>query len=663
MSGQYTNQVGQVQCAVCVSGKISATGDDGCTVCPAGVECALGSIAQRGGWWRAEAGGKTPGDAVQAAAGGTLAGALYECFNEACRGSGAEANEGAGEGEDEDAGGGEAPTVERKMPAFDEQCEEGYTGPVCALCEPGYTRQGGECTYCPGFDAQNVAGVVIVVLAVIALAVLFYRHRRAAWMQPTVLSITLTFFEMISILDETFNVKWPAGYSSLTSHIRAAFASFVELSALSCAAHIDRFAHLAIWTLGMLAVLALVYAHYRYAATAAPRGDAPVSTSDEPRQKWIRHSFYVLFYCYPLVSPVVISIFICRTIDDTPYLVADYTLHCEGKEWALATVWAALWTVSYVVGFPLLMWRALHQRWGVVQFVAADFKHTGVARYWPIIDFAKKLFLSSLVLFFPEGTSTRISLAVLVAATVLAMLLWYRPFHHSIHNRLDFAASSALVLTYFTGLMLQVHPALSQEHAFSAILVVLVVGVAIAALVAFRLARHGVLEATRGGKLDGTAHSTHLATPRASHAGASKAATENPVHAASGSGSGSDMSLHVENPAYDDASSGAGTLTDAPPNASEEDPLPASSAPAVEQSVAELKAELARTKQARGEYAAARVAVAVEEERVRAAAQLEEERKHAAAGTARQEQLARELAELKAKLQGAERQKRKPDYA
>ena len=122
-----------------------------------------------------------------------------------------------------------------------------------------------------------------------------------------------------------------------------------------------------------------------------------------------------------------------------------------------------------MVGYPLALWRALHKRWRAVAFVADDYKRKGVGRYWPVIDFAKKLFLSSLVLFFPEGTSTRISMAVLVAGIVLVALVWYKPFHHSIHNKLDFAASSALVLTYFTGLMLQVHPALSQQNAFAAI--------------------------------------------------------------------------------------------------------------------------------------------------------------------------------------------------
>ena len=36
---------------------------------------------------------------------------------------------------------------------------------VCALCAANYTRQGGACTYCPDFDAQNVAGVVARELA------------------------------------------------------------------------------------------------------------------------------------------------------------------------------------------------------------------------------------------------------------------------------------------------------------------------------------------------------------------------------------------------------------------------------------------------------------------------------------------------------------------
>eukprot|EP00937_MAST-01D_sp_MAST-1D-sp2_P007431 g7431.t1 len=386
-------------------------------------------------------------------------------------------------------------TIASSPPAFDQQCEEGYRGPICDLCEANYTRQSGACQYCPGFNAANVAGVVVLMLFVIALLAFLYRRRHAAWMHGVVLKITLTFFEMIAILEETFDVKWPTTYSAITAQIRAALASVVELSALACATHINRFAHLAIWTLGMLFVLAVFYALFRRHAKRAAHVERA-----RLRQKWLERGFYLLFAGYPLVSPVVISIFICREIAGTPYLVADFTLHCEGTQWALATAWAALWTVFFVVGFPITLLHALRQRWTVVNFIAKEYKRTGVARYWEVIDFGKKLFLSSLVLFFPEGTTTRISVAVLVAGIALVALVWYRPFHHSIHNRLDFAASGALVLTYFVGLMMKVNPAASQHVAFSVILILLLVGVLVAATVGVVLARRGVREVARHSK-------------------------------------------------------------------------------------------------------------------------------------------------------------------
>eukprot|EP00937_MAST-01D_sp_MAST-1D-sp2_P003845 g3845.t1 len=424
-----------------------------------GFECKTGVLYQDPGWWRPDTnivGFGTP---------------LYECFSEACIGSGS--------GEE---------NAERPYPMFDQQCDDGYTGPICALCEPDYTRQGDVCAYCPRFNAQNIVGVVVLVAVVVGLLIWFYRHRHSAWMQPTVIKIVLTFFEMIANLEETFDIQWPVSYRLVTARIRAAFASFVELSALSCATHINRFWHLTIWTCGMLLILAVLRARYRRALKCASPAD-----HGRLRQKWLAHSNYVFFFAYPLVSPVVMSIFICRTIEGTSYLVADYTLRCEGTQWALAVAWAALWTTIYVVAYPLVLLRALHQHSSAVDFISQEYKHEGVARYWEVVEFAKKLFLTSLLLFFPEGTSTRISLAVLVTGITLVAFVWLKPFHHGIHNRLDLCASSALVLTYFIGLAVKVDPVASQRQAYAVILILLLVGVLVAAIMGFAMARRAFI--------------------------------------------------------------------------------------------------------------------------------------------------------------------------
>ena len=78
--------------------------------------------------------------------------------------------------------------------------------------------------------------------------------------------IVLTFFEMIAILHETFDVKWPAAFGLIISHCRAAFANLAEFSALACATHMDQYVHLLLWTFGTIFVILAMGLRYRVRA-------------------------------------------------------------------------------------------------------------------------------------------------------------------------------------------------------------------------------------------------------------------------------------------------------------------------------------------------------------------------------------------------------------
>ena len=101
---------------------------------------------------------------------------------------------------------------------------------------------------------QNVTGVILFLLLVSLAGAFLYKRRRTAWAKPVVLKILLGFLEMITLLEETFNFQHLPYFSALTGTIRALFANVAELSALSCAVHVNRYAQLLIWTLGMLVV-------------------------------------------------------------------------------------------------------------------------------------------------------------------------------------------------------------------------------------------------------------------------------------------------------------------------------------------------------------------------------------------------------------------------
>jgi hypothetical protein len=517
----YQGKAGQKSCVPCPGSHFQPLpGKPSCIKCPKkGISCEAGYPRQLENWWRAA-------DSIISDT------KLYACYQEgACIGS----------EEQEECNGANG---ENCLPPLRKQCKCDeknvnipdavkvcYTGPVCALCESGtsddgapwrYTRQGGECRRCAGSgERADVTGIVLLVLFVFFLVVNLYRKRRATWLVPIV-KIVLTFVEMISLLEESFAVPWPKNYRSLMSSVRVALASLAELSALACAVHVDRYVQLLIWTFGMLVVWALIWARYRW---LAKRGDGAA------RQEALKRLFYVSFFCYPLVAPIVTSIFQCRDVawcdrgekscdpsaHNVSFLKADYTLRCDDSypegapwppPWAAMAAWSGLWTVFFIVGFPALTAVTLRRRYPSAAFLTEHYHDHGPRRYWEVVDMLKKVLLTSFLLVFDEGTRARIAMAVLIAGVFLLLHVRYQPYHSVLHNRLETVALAALTLTYFIGLLIKAESTeLSTiEGAFDVILIALVASVVLATVLLVYIALkagHETLEHVKHDHNDG----------------------------------------------------------------------------------------------------------------------------------------------------------------
>jgi predicted outer membrane repeat protein len=355
-ANSHQNVTGRKACEPCPGGQFQpARGQPRCIVtCPDGIDCTGGVALQEEGWWR-------PTDSLTALT------ELYVCYQEhVCIGSEKQ--------EEEHCTGAGGKSC---LPDFDKQCKPGYEGPVCAMCADGFTRQGAGCEECAGFNGENVAGVVLLVLGTLALALFLYHKQRAEWCQPALLKILLTFIEMLSLLEETFAVAWPTFFSSVTGVVRAALGSVAQLSALSCAVHVNRYVQLMIWTLVMLSAALAIVGRYRWIVHhSAKRADSAA------RQQCVKRIFYLGFFCYPLVSPIITSIFQCREVAGVSYLEADYTLHCYEDWWPLVVAWSGLWSLLFVAGFPALAAVALHGRWPSAEFIAEHYHNHGVRRYF-----------------------------------------------------------------------------------------------------------------------------------------------------------------------------------------------------------------------------------------------------------------------------------------
>jgi len=404
----------------------------------AGIGCVTGQLQQRAGWWRAA-------DAVGF---GTE---LFPCFSDNCVGS---ANATAG------------------LPTLAAQCKEGYAGPVCAVCAPGFVQRSGACVFCPQNQSGGaIASITLICFAVVGAMALAYRYRRK--LRVEIFKIVLGFYSLLAVLGDTFGIRWPSVFTNVLAHIKAAFASLSQLSALACSLHIHHYDELCFWTFGLLGLLAAVvgwfFVKLQYSRHRALRKQLPKAV------------FYVLLFAYPLVCPPVISTFICRTVGGTSYLVADYTLQCHTPAWDLAVAWCSLWVVAYVIGLPVAVVLAVRRRIPALAFVSDGYREHPLARYWEVLEMGRKLLLSSAVLLFEKGTSIQIAVATVLSVAFLIAHTLYEPFENPADNRLQTLALASLFGTYFIGLLIKVQPSAGQSGQFAALLTGLSLVVAIGA--------------------------------------------------------------------------------------------------------------------------------------------------------------------------------------
>jgi hypothetical protein len=278
-------------------------------------------------------------------------------------------------------------------------------------------------------------------------------------MRVPLLKIVLGFYALLAGLGDTFGIRWPTLYHDVLAYIKAGFASFSQLTALSCQLHMNQYGDMCCWTIGLLIALA---AAQTYASAKS--------------QSATKLLFYVALFAYPFVSPAVISIFICRTVDGTSYLVADYTLHCHTQAWKLAVVWCSLWFALYVIGLPVFVAhtvRSLATEETELAFLYAGYrndKDSRICKYWEVLEMLRKLFLTSLVLLFDKGTTMQISIATVWSLVFLVAHALYQPFTSPEDNRLQTLALASLSSTYFIGVLIQVRPTAGQSAEFATLL-------------------------------------------------------------------------------------------------------------------------------------------------------------------------------------------------
>lgn len=270
-------------------------------------------------------------------------------------------------------------------------CREGHMGPLCAVCEAGYTRSDGVCEACAtgsgaAFDAVALVpllvtlvifGPCLVFCAIIAcscpsrLSCLRkpsekrgYRERPKARAQRiiasvvTKLKIMTAHQQVLQGLSGAFSIGWPPVIGELLARFKVVNFDVTDLLPIDCIVTYRFLSALVVRTLlPFVVVVALLLA----ARGARRRG------AEALEYLMFNGSVLVIFMVYPSVTQIVFSFFQTHTLDDgSTYLISDYSVNVADDAYLSMRWYAYLMVAVWPFGVPLVIAMLLFRSRGAL---------------------------------------------------------------------------------------------------------------------------------------------------------------------------------------------------------------------------------------------------------------------------------------------------------
>ena len=200
-------------------------------------------------------------------------------------------------------------------------------------------------------------------------------------------------------------------------------------------------------TLGMLSVVLLALAIHMFVPS---------------RREFVRiTAVYFCIFTFPVVSVKIMETFACHTVEGERLLRADYALSCDDSRWKQWAIYAAVWVVFFVAGFPLfLLTKLLRMRADLrngkadepdqfmLGFLLHDYKSCGegasVACLWESEEIVRKLLLSTIGGFWSDKSPLAIATALLLCVAFLVLHVHVQPFKTPTSNLLQVGTSCRL---------------------------------------------------------------------------------------------------------------------------------------------------------------------------------------------------------------------------
>ncbi|KAL9967615.1 hypothetical protein ACROYT_G025878 [Oculina patagonica] len=406
------------------------------------------------------------------------------------------------------------------------QCDDGYEGPLCGVCSPGYYKQLQTCTQCP--SKKWIAGQLSIIAAIflIITVVLVWtskrekKKKRASSVIDLFLSkvkIVIGFYQVTHGLLQAFSyITWPGSLQAIAKYSEILQMDVLQIAPIHClfsGLRANAFDNLLIMMAINAAVIAISVAFYEVRKVIIFRSRSILDNDksrkiSQTKEFVFRNLFFFLYVTYLSTCAKTASVLpmacqkLCRDEKEElcfKYMKADYSIQCQGAKYSHWLIVAYIST-AYIVTLPvssfIALWRQRRQiitvsetdvsqdvDYGMemisgLRFLFENYKHD--SWYWELVEMSRKVILTSGIILVGHESRSYIGLAWVIAGMYGMLFSWIKPIGDLAENRLMATSLAVTVVNLGVGAVSRIPaenlPATTDTYTDAVLFKILVLG-------------------------------------------------------------------------------------------------------------------------------------------------------------------------------------------
>ena len=391
------------------------------------------------------------------------------------------------------------PREESCKGGLDSPCENGYKGPLCAVCIPGYFKQLQTCKQCPSDQRMLVQLSIIGVIFLIIIAVFLWSIKRKVKhggnqnclvidMILSKIKIVIGFYQVTYGLLEVFSyIKWPETMEVIGKYSEILQLNVLQVAPIQClfpGLRVDAFGNLFAMMATNAAIIILFGVGYGVRKMTILRkqdleDEEKAKNISQTKELLYKNLFFFLYVTFLNTCSKTASVLpvACRTLcrDEKEqfckdYLKADYSIQCHDVSYNQLVIVAYVST-AYIITLPtatfIALWRQRKSILVTADDEASEDQGSGMEMisglrfffenyktrtwYWELIEMSRKVILTSGLILVGQESRSYVGLAWVIAGMYGVLFSWMSPMQDIIENRLMVTSLAVTVFNLGVG--------------------------------------------------------------------------------------------------------------------------------------------------------------------------------------------------------------------